>query len=413
MAGDAKPLEALRGIRILSFTQFLLGPAGVQYLADLGADVIKIEPPDGALFERNWAGCNLFLNGISVFYLCAHRNQRSLALDLKHPEGLAVAKRLVAGADILVQNFRPGVMARLGLGYEAVATLNPRLIYVSASGYGESSPYRDRPGQDLLIQAMSGLASISGRAGQPPSAVGAPVVDQHGAALLAMGVLAALVERERTGRGQKIEVSMLRAALDLQLEVVTYYLNGARLVKSPTSLASMIHPGPYGIYQTTDGYLALSMSPLPALQEALQLPELAPLATERFNHAAREQVARVLEPVMRTRTTAEWVEYLVPRGIWAAPVLAYDATFNDPAVEGADIVEEAVHPVAGPIRLLRVPLEFSSGRAETQRLPPMPGEHGPEILRELGYAEADIRRLEEEGVVWTRDRGTSGRGESP
>jgi len=393
------PLSVLQGVRILSFTQFLLGPAGVQYLADLGADVIKIEPPGGKLFERNWAGCDFFLNGVSVFFLCAHRNQRSLTLDLKHPDGLAVAKRLVTGADVLVQNFRPGVMARLGLSYEEVALLNPRLIYVSASGYGEASTYRDRPGQDLLIQAMSGLASISGRAGDPPTAVGAPAVDQHGAALLAMGVLAALFDRERTGRGQKIEVIMLRAALDLQLEVVTYYLNGARMQRSPTSLASMIHPGPYGIYQTKDGYLALSMSPLPVLQEALQLPELQPLATERFNYPAREQIARILEPVIRTRTTAEWVEYLVPRGIWAAPVLDYDGTFADPAVREADVVEEVEHPAAGRVRLLRFPLEFSSGRAGCRRLPPMPGEHVEEILRELGYDEAEVRRLREQGVV--------------
>lgn len=399
MTGEARPLEALKGIRILSFTQFLLGPAGVQYLADLGADVIKIEPPGGTLFERNWAGCDHFLNGVSVFFLCAHRNQRSLTLNLKHPEGLAVARRLVADADVLVQNFRPGVMARLGLSYDDVARSNSRLIYVSASGYGEASPYRGRPGQDLLIQAMSGLASISGRGGDPPTAVGAPVVDQHGAALLAMGVLAALLERTRTGQGQKIEVSMIRAALDLQLEVVTYHLNGARMQKSPTSLASMIHPGPYGIYQTKDGYLALSMSPLPVLQEALQLPELAPLAVERFNHPARERIARILEPVMQTRTTAEWLEHLVPRGVWAAPVQDYEQVFADPGVQGAGVVEEAEHPTAGPIRLLRFPLEFSSGRAEYRRHPPMPGEHTGEILRELGYAEADVRRLHDEGVV--------------
>lgn len=393
------PLTILQGIRVLSFTQFLLGPAGVQYLADLGADVIKVEPPGGKLFERNWAGCDLYLNGVSAFFLCAHRNQRSLALDLKHPEGQGVAKRLVAGADVLVQNFRPGVMDRLGLGYHEVATLNPRLIYVSASGYGEEASYRDRPGQDLLLQAMSGLASISGRARQAPTAVGGPVVDQHGAALLAMGVLAALFERTRTGRGQKLEVSMLRAALDLQLEVITYYLNGAQMQKSATSLASMIHPGPYGIYETKDGYVALSMSPLPVLQEALQLPELAPLATEPYNFPAREQIARILEPVLRTRATAEWVEYLVPRGVWVAPVLDYDGTFADPAVLEEGVVEEIKHPTAGRVRLLRFPLEFSSGRAEFRRPPPTPGEHTADILQGLGYAEGDVRRLQELGVV--------------
>jgi crotonobetainyl-CoA:carnitine CoA-transferase CaiB-like acyl-CoA transferase len=246
---------------------------------------------------------------------------------------------------------------------------------------------------------MSGLASISGRAGEPPTAVGAPVVDQHGAALLAMAVLASLLERTRTGLGQKVEVSMLRAALDLQQEVITYYLNGGAMRKSPTSLASMIHPGPYGIYETKDGYLALSMSQLPVLQEAMQLPGLAPLANEPYNHPAREQIARILEPVIRTRTTAEWVEYLVPRGVWAAPVLDYDGTFGDPAVREAGVVEEVDHPAAGRIRLLRSPLAFSSGQAASRRHAPMPGEHREEILKEVGYTEAEVHRLQEQGVV--------------
>ncbi len=192
---------------------------------------------------------------------------------------------------------------------------------------------------------------------------------------------------------------MLRAALDLQMEAVTYHLNGPPLEKSPSSLASMFHPGPYGIYETKDGYVALSMSPLPVLQEALQLPELAPLATDRFNYPARERIARVLEPVMRTRTTAAWVDFLVPRGVWAAPVLDYDGVFSDPAVKEADVTEEVNHPSAGPVRLLRFPLEFSGGRAAVRRLPPMSGEHTGEILRELGYTEAETDRLRRENVV--------------
>jgi crotonobetainyl-CoA:carnitine CoA-transferase CaiB-like acyl-CoA transferase len=399
-AADGRPpLSILQGVRVVSFTQFLLGPSGVQFLADLGADVIKIEPPGGRLWERNWSGANLFLNGVSAFFLLAHRNQRSLTLDLKKPAGQAVARRLVERADVLVQNFRPGVMARFGLDWEAARALNERLVYVSASGYGERSPYRDRPGQDLLMQAFSGLAHISGRADQAPTPVGTAVVDQHGATLLALGVLGALLERGRTGKGLHVEVSMLRAALDLQIEVATYHLNGARLEKSATPLASTFHPPPYGIYPTRDGHLVLSMSPLAELADALELPALAPYAAVPWNFEAREDIARLIELAVKARTTADWLARLIPRGIWAAPVLTHAETFADPAVEAADAVEEITHPVAGRVKLLRHPLEFSTGRAEVRRMPPMSGEHTDEILREAGYADAEIAALRQEGAI--------------
>ncbi len=396
---ERPPLAVLSGVRILSFTQFLLGPSGVQFLADLGADVVKIEPPGGTLWERNWSGANLYLNGVSAFFLAAHRNQRSLSLDLKKPEGREIAHRLVETADVLVQNFRPGVMTRLGLDWEQAKAINPRLIYVSASGYGESSPYRERPGQDLLMQAVTGLASISGRSDQPPTAVGTAVVDQHGASLLAVGVLAALLERARTGQGLQVEVSMLRAALDLQLEIASYVLNGARLEKTATPMATTFHPPPYGIYATSDGWLALSMSPLSALRDALDLPALEPYTKERWPYGARVMVSRMLEPVIRKRTTAEWCEDLVPRGIWAAPVLTLPEALADPAVAAAEAIEEIDHPVAGRVRVLRFPLELSTGRATVRRPPPMPGQHSEEILRECGYAADAIRRLRDAGVV--------------
>jgi crotonobetainyl-CoA:carnitine CoA-transferase CaiB-like acyl-CoA transferase len=399
-AGDARPpLAILQGVRVLSFTQFLLGPSGVQFLADLGADVVKIEPPGGRLWERHWSGANHFLNGESVFYLLAHRNQRSLALDLKSPGGQAVARRLIERADVLVQNFRPDAMERLGLDWERARALNPRLIFVSASGYGCSSPYRDRPGQDLLMQGFSGLAHISGRADQPPTPVGTAVIDQHGAALLALGVLGALLERQRTGQGLHVDVSMLRAALDLQIEAATYWLNGARLARSPTALASTFHPAPYGTYATADGWVVLSMSPLSALAEALPLPELARLDTGGWNFESREEVARLLEPVMRRRTTAEWLERLVPKGVWVAPVNTYAETFADPAVQAAGVVEEIEHPAAGRVRLLRHPLEFSTGRAGVRRLPPGPGEHTDEILREAGLSAEEIGALRAQNAI--------------
>jgi crotonobetainyl-CoA:carnitine CoA-transferase CaiB-like acyl-CoA transferase len=396
---ERPPLAVLSGVRILSFTQFLLGPSGVQFLADLGADVVKVEPPGGTLWERNWSGANLYLNGMSGLFLAAHRNQRSLTLDLKKPEGLEIARRMVQQADVLVQNFRPGVMTRLGLDYEQAKALNPRLVYVSASGYGESSPYRERPGQDLLMQATTGLASISGRSDQPPTAVGTAVVDQHGASLLALGVLAALLERQRTGQGLHVEVNMLRAALDLQLEIATYVLNGARLEKTPTPLASTFHPPPYGLYATADGWLALSMSPLASLRDALELPALEPYTKERWPYESREAVARLIEPVIRKRTTAEWLEHLVPLGIWAAPVLSLPEALRDPAVLAADAIDEIDHPVAGRVRVLRFPVELSTGRATVRRPQPTPGQHSEEILKEYGYADDAVRRLREAGVV--------------
>src|SRR2546425_2536200 len=222
-------LALLSDIRILSFTQGLLGPAAVQHLADMGASVIKIEPPGTGAFERSWAGADTFRNGVSVFFLLANRNQRSLTLNLKHAEGLAIARRLVERADVLVENFRPGVMDRLGLGYQDVRAINPRIIYASASGFGQQSPFRDLPGQDLIIQAMSGLAAATGRAGEPPTPVGAAVVDQHGASLLAMGILAALIQRGQAGEGQRVEVTMLEAAFDLQLEPLVYFMNGGKV----------------------------------------------------------------------------------------------------------------------------------------------------------------------------------------
>jgi crotonobetainyl-CoA:carnitine CoA-transferase CaiB-like acyl-CoA transferase len=384
---------------VLDLTTGIAGPYLTKLLADAGADVVKVEPPGGTLWERNWSGANLYLNGMSGLFLAAHRNQRSLTLDLKKPDGLEVARRMVQQADVLVQNFRPGVMTRLGLDYERAKALNPRLVYVSASGYGESSPYRERPGQDLLMQATTGLASISGRSDQPPTAVGTAVVDQHGASLLALGVLAALLERQRTGQGLHVEVNMLRAALDLQLEIATYVLNGARLEKTPTPLASTFHPPPYGLYATADGWLALSMSPLASLRDALELPGLEPYTKERWPYESREAVARLIEPVIRKRTTAEWLEHLVPLGIWAAPVLSLPEALRDPAVLAADAIDEIDHPVAGRVRVLRFPVELSTGRATVRRPQPTPGQHSEEILKEYGYADDAVRRLREAGVV--------------
>ena len=242
----------LEGIKILSFTHYLQGPSATQILADFGADVIKIETTRGG-YERHWSGAEAYLNGESVFFLLAGRNQRSLSIDLRAEEGKEVIRRMLPETDVVIENFKPGAMERLGFGYEAISEANPRIVYCSLSGYGPTGPYQKRPGQDLLIQATSGLAMQNGRKGDPPTLVGTTVVDQHAAVLGALGVLAALLERTSTGKGKKVDSNLLSAALDLQIEPFNYYLNGAQLYeRSASGISSRFHQSPYGIFETAD-----------------------------------------------------------------------------------------------------------------------------------------------------------------
>ena len=394
------PLRLLDGVRIVSFTQFLLGPAAVQYLDDMGADVIKVEAPSGA-WERSWSGGNNFLNGVSTFYLLAHRNVRDLTLNLKHPAAQAVARKLVQWADVLVENYRPGVMQRFGLDYAEVRSLNPRLIYASASGYGSDSPFRDLPGQDMLIQALSGLATASGRAGEPPVPAGAAIVDQHGAALLAMAILGALYHRERTGQGQRVEVVMMQAAFDLQTEPLVYYLNGGdvRLPKYP--LASSFHQAPYGVYQTADGYLALSVTPVKTVAQALgNPPELLPFTDDPATaFDKKDEIYAALAPLLRTRSTSEWVEGLGAQGVWCAPVHNYPQVFEEPIVQAIDPILEIDHPRAGRVKLIKHPVRYSSGEPVVRRAPPELGQDTQAILTELGYTASEIEQLRADGAI--------------
>ena len=379
------PLRTLEGVRIAAFTQFLLGPAAVQYLADLGADVVKVEAPGGGAWERRWAGADTFPGGVLAFFLLANRNLRSVTLDLKSARGLEAARRLIASADVVVENFRPGVMDRLGLGYEAARAVRPDVIYASASGYGADGPSRDLPGQDLLIQALSRLGWLTGRRGQDPVSAGAAVVDQHGAALLAMGLLAALVHRERTGEGQRIEVTMLHAALDLMTEPVVYRLNGAAIERPEEAIADTFHAAPYGFYRTRDGHVAISMTPVARLREALGDPEpWEGLDDPAAAFPERDRIRAALGPLVERHSTQELVALLRSHGVWCAPVNSLDAALADPALGHLQPVLEMDHPLAGRVKVLKHPVRYGAGEPELRHLPPEAGQHTAEVLRELG-----------------------------
>jgi crotonobetainyl-CoA:carnitine CoA-transferase CaiB-like acyl-CoA transferase len=389
----------LEGIRIVSFNHFLMGPVGVQFLADLGADVIAIEPIEGA-FQRKWGGAERRLDGQTMLLLTGNRNKRSLALNLKHPEGLALAKALIATADVVAENYRPGVMAKLGLGYDDLRQLKPDIIYAAASGFGADGPYVDRPGQDLIIQAMSGLAALTGTQKEGPRGVGVSVVDHHGASLFAAAILAALLRRERTGQGGRVDVSLLSAALDLQMESLVTYLNGDREddIRQVGRISGWYYGAPYGIYATRDGHLAMSLGSLEAASKALEIPEAERIPDDQA-WERREEAAAGIERALSTRTTAEWIPVLTKAGIWHSVVEDYHGVLRNPQVQHNRSLMTVPGATGTPITLVSHPVRYD-GEVPDVRLPPQKlGAQTTEVLADLGYSADEIARFFAKGIV--------------
>jgi crotonobetainyl-CoA:carnitine CoA-transferase CaiB-like acyl-CoA transferase len=310
--------------------------------------------------------------------------------------------------DVVIENFKPGAMERLGFGYEAVSEANPRIVYCSLSGYGPTGPYHKRPGQDLLIQATSGLAMQNGRKGDPPTLVGTAVVDQHAAVLGALGVIAALFERTSTGKGKKVDSNLLSAALDLQIEPFNYYLNGARLYERSTSgISSRFHQSPYGIFETADGYICLSLTTTETLAEVLD-DEVFRGYTSEDQFRKREEINRRIAEHLREETTDHWYEIFDEAGVWYAPVNDYADIEDDPQLEANGSILTFEHPRAGTVRLLSHPIRYDEETPALRRIPPRLGEHTEEVLSEAGYGAEAISNLVEAGVVRAAGRDQRG-----
>ena len=379
----------LAGLLVLDLSQFLAGPSAAMRLADLGARVIKIERPGTGDLCRQLYISNLALDGDSTLFHSINRNKESYAADLKQPADLAAVKALVTRADVLIQNFRPGVIERLGLDYLAASALNPRLVYASVTGYGDRGPWRDKPGQDLLAQSLSGLTWLSGDATQGPVPMGLAIADLMAGSHLTQGILACLVRRGVTGRGGLVEVSLLESVLDVQFEVLTTHLNDGGLSpqRSAVNNAHAYLAAPYGIYATQDGYLALAMMPVPRLGELLGCPELSRYETPQSWFEQRDEIKARIAAHLRRRTTGEWLALLEPADVWCADVLDWPRLIAHPAFQALGMIQTVQRRNGASLETTRCPIRIDGRILNSSRGAPAVGEDNASIESFLAQEE--------------------------
>jgi CoA:oxalate CoA-transferase len=378
-----KPLE---GLLVIDLSQFLSGPSSSLRLADLGARVVKIERPETGDLCRHLYISNLELDGDSTLFHSINRNKESFTADLKDPEGYAVVLGLIEKADVVIHNFRPGVIEKLGLDYETLSARLPKLVYGEISGYGRTGPWSKKPGQDLLVQSLSGLAWLNGDADQPPVPFGLAVADLYAGAHLCQGILACLVRRGITGEGGKVEVSLLESTLDFQFEVLTTFLNdGGKLPqRSRHNNAHAYLGAPYGIYATEDGYLALAMGSLAKLATLLELPALGSYREAKDAFDLRDEIKALLAEHLRQHTTAHWLARLEPNDYWCADVFTWPKLMDHPAFHALDMLQDVSRGEAITMTTTRCPIRIDGEVLKSSRGAPRLGADTDALRREFG-----------------------------
>ncbi|RYE46339.1 MAG: CoA transferase [Hyphomicrobiales bacterium] len=389
----------LSGYRVLDCSIAMAGPFAAQRLGDLGADVVKVEPVTGE-WQRHTAAGGARGNKVNVSFLSLNRNKRSLAVDLKDPDGKAVLLELVKTADVFLQNYRPGVAKRLGVDYETLSKINPRLVYVSISGYGEDGPYLNRPGQDLVLQGMSGAMLSAGREGEPPNAAGQYLVDGITAYTAFEGALAALLHRERTGEGQLVQVNMLDAITTIQMQELSVFTVGHKpQVRSAEPHAHVYIRAPYGAFATSDGFIIVAFPKLANLGQTIGEPSFLDMDDEIDTWTKRDEIFSKTRDRLKTKTTAEWLELLRAADIWCGPVYGYADLVEDEQIKHNGTFVEYDHPTEGHVKTPGFPIRFSKTPSTVERGAPVVGQHSRDVLREAGFDDAAIEQLLAKGAV--------------